>query len=258
MKSGKNESRRSLLKKAGGALLAIPIAGSAAASEESADSKRNDEERGDESREVLYARENVRVIKYNDHEYAVKGDFTPRERRELMKEYVWSDDDDEVSTQTHDDSGSDVSSECITVNGNEWGIMGYTDAWSQASHSKLTFEGEASATSWSDCTWNYKQAVDEIYIRTTLKGEYRERIQSITAPPAYTVSWGSGIAKATLDGSRTNEYSYSLFHYEDTVVMEADDCWYWSAQDDAFRFSIENEDHWIGTYVEMDVGHCLI
>lgn len=253
MENEKSKSRRSVLKKAGGALLAIPLADSAAASDESADSKRNDEERDDESREVVYADEDVRIIKYSEHEYSIKGDYTPDERRELMKEHVWSDDDG-VSTQSHEDSGYSSSSECVTVDGYDRGLRATTDAWAQADNGRLDFEGEASATSYNDCWYDYSQIVDSISISTTLGGTYKEYVTNISSDPGYDVSYGD--AEATLDGSREDESSYSIYHYQGAVVMEAKSCWYDAYQDDIMTFVVHNEQHNLGNYVKLDVGHC--
>lgn len=251
MSKEKGSTRRSVLKKAGGALLAIPVADSAAARDESADSKGNDEERDDESREVLYADEDVRLVKYDEQQYVVEGDYTPERYRELMAEYVWSDDD-EMSTQTHDDEGTDSSTENVTVNGTEYNLYTYSKSWSQADNGYLTWEGKATASSYNK-NW-YSYPVDKIYISTTLRGNYRKSIVNIAAAPSYTVNYDSG--EATLDGSRTDTSSYSLYHYEDAVTMECQDCWYDSAQDDKMWFKIDDEDHWLGNYVGLDVGHC--
>jgi hypothetical protein len=170
-----------------------------------------------------------------------------------MREYVWSSEDG-VSTQTHDDSDYNVSSQCVTVNGKDWGLVATTDAWAQADNGTLNFEGEARANSYSDCTYNYGQSVDEISITTTLGGTYKDYVTHISADYGYDVSYAD--AEATLDGSRTNEYSYSIYHYEGAVVMEAKSCWYDAYQDDIMTFVIDNEQHNLGNYVKHDVGHC--
>lgn len=245
------------MKKVGGTFLAIPIAKNAAADDESDDSKRRDGG-DDESREVLYDDEDVSVVKFNKKEYSIRGNFSSEEHRKLIEKYVWSDED-EVSTQTHSDSGSDQSAECVTINGVEWGLRGRTEAWSQADNGMLTFEGSASASSYADpyvggC-YEYSSEADEISITSTVGGTYRKNVAHISASPGYSVSYEN--AEATLSGSRSNESSYSLHHHEDAIVMEARDCWDGAYQDDAFEFSIENKDHVLGTYVSMDVGHCL-
>jgi hypothetical protein len=248
-----NKTRRDVLKKAGGALLAIPVADSAAARDESNGSKPDNKAADDESREVVYADENVRIIKYSEHEYSIKGDYDPEERRTLMEEHVWSDND-EVSTQTHDDSTYENSAECVTVNGTNWHLYATTNAWAQADNGTLTFEGEASATSYIDCTYNYTQSVDEISISSTLGGTYNNYVSNISYAPSYSVSYED--AEATLEGSRTDESDYSIYHYKDAVVMDADSCWHDAYQDDIMTFSIDNEQHNLGNYATLDVGHC--
>jgi len=161
---------------------------------------------------------------------------------------------------THSDSDFDSSGDCVTVDGDEHGLQASSECWAKADNRDLTFEGTASATSYYDprysgCPTNYTYSIDEISVSTTLGGVYNKKTMDISAPPGYTVSYEK--AEATLSDERTDEESLTLHHNEDAVHMTAQDCWQSAYQDDTMGFHFPNDTYYLGTYIELDVGHCL-
>jgi len=249
---GNNQKRRSVLKKAGGTLLTIPLtSGVVAGSEEESGSSEDDSgaSDSDQERKIIYDKNGIRLTKIDDNNYIVEGDYSEEERKELIDEYVMNNDG--PTTQTHSDSGSDGSS--AVIDGSHFFVT--SDSWAQADNGDLTFEGTVSGSAYLDKSKDYPREVDRIEVSSTLRGLAQTRAASITVPPGYTKDKED--RTATLSGGSDNTSSHTLHHYEGAVTMTAEDCWKGAEQDDAVTFSFNNEDHILGTFIEMDIGHCL-
>lgn len=111
-----------------------------------------------------------------------------------------------------------------------------------------------SGSAYLDKSKDYPREVDSIEVSSTLRGLAQTRVSTISAPPSYSID--NEDRTATLPGGSDNTSSYTLHHYEGAVTMTAEDCWKGAEQDDTVTFSFNNEDHILGTFIEMDVGHC--
>lgn len=244
--------KRSVLKTIGGALAGSLAVGSATASEGNGDENRS--EKGDEnSREVIYADEDKRLVKYDDYSYVVKGDYTEEERRELIDKYVTSHSSGDVTTMGTDDGYASSSQEIDSTHY----FITTTDAWAEVSGKDLTFEGTASGSSYRSAWANEPSNVNSIKVTSVLKGYAEQEAVTLSAPPSYTVSYERVTAEITTETpSGENEASRSLNHYEGAVTMEAKSCWVGAKQDDNVRFEFGGDAYFLGQAVDLNVSSC--
>lgn len=117
-----------MIKKAGGTLLTVPLSSGVVASSEEKEedeSSKNDSDASSSNQEqkVIYAEDGVRLIKVDDQNYIVEGDYNEEQRKELIDEYVMNNDG--PTTQTHSDSGSDGTS--AVIDGSHFFVT--SDSW---------------------------------------------------------------------------------------------------------------------------------
>lgn len=243
--------KRSVLKMIGGAVAGSLAVGTAGAS--SGEDNRSEE--GDEnSRKVIYADEDKRLVKVGDYSYVVEGDYTEEERRNLIEEHVIEHDSDGMSTMANTDSGYASSSEEID---DTHYFITETDAWAEVSNKDLKFEGTATGSSYRSAWANEPSNVDTIKVNSVLKGYAEQEAVTLSAPPSYTVSYERITAELTSSTpSGETEASRSLHHYDGAVTMEAKSCWVAAKQDDNVRFEFGGDAYFLGQAVDLSVSSC--
>lgn len=214
--------------------------------------------------EVVYAGKIGRIIQIGPHTYTY--DAKSRENYEKLKtkldeivEDEQATDSDEVTTQSHSDSGSGRAD--FEYLGHQGVCTG--DCTADADNGTLTFDGSASASWYGEGYWvpdDEKVYCESITITSTLQAESENRDQStISVPPGYTVSEEQ--EKATFDTGPIEQNVVSLDHNPGAITFEAGsgNCWNWAEQDDTFKFEFENGHvKFVGYNIRMnDLGHCL-
>lgn len=243
--------KRSILKTIGGAVAGSLAVGSASGSA----GKDNQSEDGDEnSRKVIYADEDKRLVKVGEFSYVVEGDYTEEERRDLIDEYVTEHDSKGVSTMATSDDGYASSGESID---DTHYLFTDTDTWAQSENRVLEFEGTATGACYRSAFTNTPNSVDNIKVTSVLKGYAEKEAASLSAPPSYTISYERITAKLTTSTpSGETEASRSLHHYDGAVTMEAQNCWVGAKQDDNVRFEFGGDAYFLGQAVDLDIITC--
>lgn len=252
MEDNNTMQKRSVLKMLGGAIAGSVAVGSASATGGKGDDNRSEE--GDEnSRKVIYADDEKRLVKIDDFSYVVKGDYTEEERRNLIEEYVTGDRSGDVTTMGTDEGYASSSEE---IDDTHYFIT-ITDAWAEVNGRDLTFEGTASGSSYRSAWANEPSNVNSIKVTSKLKGYAEQEAVTLSAPPSYTVSYERVTAELTTSTpSGETEASRTLNHYNGAVTMEAKSCWVGAKQDDNVRFEFGGDAYFLGQAADLNVSSC--